>query len=161
MSISDWSSDVCSSDHSGAPEPETATSMFTKSPGTSRPATPRTWLIEMVMATSLFLRRLENVESDSAWDTNWLLTTTWLTGRSEMATRPSIWAGLVMAVGGRYSAAMTSSSIIPRANASSPKVPLGMSWKILNTWTRLALSLASSSMSSEERHGGKEGVHTD
>src|SRR3546814_7845575 len=47
---------------------ETATSMFTKSPGTSRPATPRTWSIEMVMATSLFLRRLENVESDSAWD---------------------------------------------------------------------------------------------
>ena len=65
--------------------------MFTKSPGTSRPATPRTWSTEIVMATSLFLSRLENVDSDSAWDTNWLLTTTWLAGRSEMATRPSIW----------------------------------------------------------------------
>src|SRR3546814_17379890 len=92
--------------------------MFTKSPGTSRPATPRTWSIEMVMATSLFLRRLENVESDSAWDTNWLHTTTWFTGRSEMATRPSIWAGLGMDVGGRDDAALTPTSRFPGSHDS-------------------------------------------
>ncbi len=98
------------------------------------------------MATSLFFSRLENVESDSACDTNWLLTTTWLAGRSEMETRPSIWAGVVMAVAGRYSRAMTSSSMRPCANASSPKVPFGMSCTILKIVTRSALSLASSSM---------------
>ncbi len=51
-----------------------------------------------------------------------------------------------MAVPGRYSLAMTSSSMRPCAKASSPKVPLGMSWTILKILTRSALSLASSSM---------------
>ena len=48
------------------------TRMFTKSPGTSRPATPRTWSTEIVMATSLFFSSCEKVDSESCWVTNWL-----------------------------------------------------------------------------------------
>ena len=63
-----------------------------------------------------------------------------------MATRPSICDGSVIAVAGRYSFAISSSSMKPCAKASSPKVPFGMSLTILKISTRSALSLASSSM---------------
>ena len=98
------------------------------------------------MATSLFFSSCEKVDSESCWVTNWFVTTTWLAARSEMATRPSICEGEVIAVAGRYSLAMSSCSMKPWAKASSPKVPFGMSWTILKISTRSALSLASSSM---------------
>src|SRR3546814_20114603 len=107
--------------------------MFTKSPGTSRPATPRTWSIAMVMATSLFLRRLENVESDSAWHTHWLLTTTWLTGRSEIRARPWTWGGLAMALGGREPGARKPSASRPRGYASYTTVSQGWVGSTLTT----------------------------
>ena len=108
------------------------TRMFTKSPGTSRPATPRTWSTEMVMATSLFFSRLrERGQRVLLGDELVASTTTWLAARSEMATRPSICDGSVIAVAGRYSLAISSCSMRPCAKASSPKVPFGMSWTIL------------------------------
>jgi hypothetical protein len=84
--------------------------MLMKSPGTMRPATPRTSSTEIVTATRPVSIRRAFVICEVRASTNMLSTSTWLRASSATATLERIVSTSVTAVSGRNSAAMAAST---------------------------------------------------
>ena len=117
--------------------PPSTTRMFTLSPGTSRPATPRTWSTDTVMATRPAGIFWLNVTCAVRGSTNWPSTRIVLAASGAMATLPASASRATTAVAGKTLRG-TFATLMKSLAACSPGIPFGMSEDTTKTWTSSA-----------------------